>query len=469
MVTNFSNSSSIAAKAISLGADAAIGFYNEVDDLVAESFFANFYLAWRLADWDLSDAFKLAWSELIEDTPALKIRGLSVTLWSRRSLLDAEKKRRTNARIPTMSTDPPQALRTRFDDETSKPATVSVLSKTLKVRIRSYRELNYCQLHNNRNLFDFFYIRKTEGEGVIDNVTVEVSLYAGPERLTFRGRKDLRYAIWDLADEVRVPLTATLPRVLKESMYTGLHVKVCAADRAIYENTFRVNLLPIDHWQDDDQNRKWLPSFVLPRDPAISRIIRIAQKYLVTLSDDLAAGFVGYPNPEYQARAIWYALVNEFNLRYLTIPPAFVARTQRLRSPSETLEGNRGNCIDLALLYAAVLESIGIYPIVFLLKGHAFPGYYNTRQAHDETMEYVLRRATSEQDAWMLGKEYGANLRKSVADGEIVAVDTTGLTNGASFSNSREAAQKQLVTEDSFEFLVDIRLARDHGVTPLPL
>jgi hypothetical protein len=468
LVFNFNRSSSMAAKVVSRGAHAAIGFYNDVDDLVAENFLANFYLAWRLADWDILEAFKMASYQLFLDTQLLKLRGFGLTLWTRSSLLDSEKKRRKNEKIQNNPTDPSPSLRTKFEEATSKPAKVTVSSKTVIVWISSFREINYCQLHNNRNLFRQFFIRKTDPEGIIKNVTVEVSLHAGPEPLMFRTQRDMRHSIWVLEDEVRVPLTATLQRVLKESMYTGLHVKVSAADLTVYENTFRVNLLPVGYWQDDVQNRKWLPSFVLPHDPAVAKIIEVAQKYLVAISDDPIAGFIGYPYPENQIRAIWYALA-EFNLKYITIPPTYAVRSQRLRSPSETLGGNRGNCIDIALLFAAVLESIGVHPIVFLFDGHAFPGYHTSDESHEEVVEWVLRNATSEEDTWMLGEGFLDVLRESVKNGKIVGVETTGLTSNWSFGEALKRAKEQLTDKAAFEFLVDVRLARDNGVTPLPL
>jgi len=46
---------------------------------------------------------------------------------------------------------------------------------------------------------------------------------------------------------------------------------------------------------------------------------------------------------------------------------------QSLQYPRETIEKRSGTCIDLAILYAAMLDSIGIEPVLVSLDGHCFP------------------------------------------------------------------------------------------------
>jgi hypothetical protein len=58
---------------------------------------------------------------------------------------------------------------------------------------------------------------------------------------------------------------------------------------------------------------------------------------------------------------------------YINPPPTFTEKSQRLRTPSDIVMGKRGTCIDLTLLLAACLEYAEIYPVLFLLKDHAFP------------------------------------------------------------------------------------------------
>src|SRR5205823_551536 len=160
-------------------------------------------------------------------------------------------------------------------------------------------------------------------------------------------------------------LTSSLMRSLQESAHTGMLVEVKCDGQEKFQDTFRVTLLPVDEWRDDDENRQWLPSFVLARDPAVARIIQSAQRYLRALSDDNAAGFDGYQADEdgvdLQMQALWWALCCDHPLDYINPPPTFTKASQRLRVPSQVLQAGRGTCIDLALLLAACIEHVDMY------------------------------------------------------------------------------------------------------------
>ncbi len=467
---NFIRSSSFAACTVAKGAHSAIGFYGDVDDLMAESFYANFYLAWRLSEWNLFDAFRMPWSEALEDLAIEKLCGSGVVLWTSSSLLEREKARRAESGISPSVSAPPPNLGQLFEREAISTLKTKP-TKAISVQIKELSELNYCLLHNDRDLFRYFYIRKLIPEGVLENVTVEVSLYVGNERLIFRARKDLGYPIWDLVNVVRIPLTASLPRALRESIFTGLHVKVAWSEQPVFENTFRVSLLPIDQWLDDDHDRQWLPSFVLPRDPVVLDVVNIAQKYLAAISDEPTKGFDSYwgtSTVELQVRALWSALVYDFSLSYIVPPPSFKQKGQCLRTPSETVKGRRGTCIDLALLFAAVLEYVEIYPVLFLFSGHAFAGYYSNPEARDEIRTYMLENASSSEDFWMLSKGVHAKVKSLIESGGLVGVETEKLTKKSSFQDARKSASKSVAERLDFEFLVDVSLAREGGVTPLP-
>ena len=87
-----------------------------------------------------------------------------------------------------------------------------------------------------------------------------------------------------------------------------------------------------------------------------------------------------------QVRAIWSALMLDFPLAYINPPPTFTDKSQRIRTPSDTIAGRRGTCIDLAVLLAACLEYVDIHPVIVLLLGHAFPAYWR----HSDYLEHFM-------------------------------------------------------------------------------
>jgi hypothetical protein len=81
-----------------------------------------------------------------------------------------------------------------------------------------------------------------------------------------------------MAAVVKIPMTASLPRSLRERVRSTVYVKVTCGGRTAYEETKRVTLIPVDEWLDDTDYNPWLPSFVLPRDPAILNIINSSRR-----------------------------------------------------------------------------------------------------------------------------------------------------------------------------------------------
>jgi hypothetical protein len=270
-----------------------------------------------------------------------------------------------------------------------------------------------------------------------------------------------------------------------------VYVKVACAGRTAFEETRRVTLIPVDEWLDDTDNNPWLPSFVLPRDPAILAIIDASRRYLVGIMDDPAAGFDGYQEAaaevDKQVQAIWTALVNEYRLQYINPPPAYSEQTQRLRTPSEILRSNSGTCIDLALLLASCLEYIGVYPVVVLLTGHAFVGYWRTDTAHDAmvavdtippTVPAVGDRIARESGlpyvdpyGWRLTTLNYSEIMAYVTSGDLVMLEATFLTGANSFKDAKKEGRANLRSRKEFDSLLDIQLARTATppVTPLPI
>jgi hypothetical protein len=383
--------------------------------------------------------------------------------------------------------------------------TATSVRELIEVRVQPIGELNYSILHNNGPLFEEFVIRKKDSNlGQVSDLEVNVELYVGTHTYPFRKTAALGYSEQhcDLAREVRISLASTLNRALRENVRTSLFVHVKWRDVTLHHETYRVTLLAVDEWRDDDLNRRWLPSFVLPRDPVVPQIIDRAQKYLMALQDDPTAGFDGYQSAdespgrklpanacEYvdlQVRAIWSALIYDTPLSYINPPPTFTEYSQRLRTPSDVITGKRGTCIDLALLLASCLEYVEIYSAIILLKTHAFPAYWR-HSAYHETFSQTLSidaDAVSDPNPGMLmarGQIYSwyfdrpdhyREILGAVLAGKLVPLETVSLTARSSFLEALDEGQKNLGNKREFDSMLDIQLARSDErwrVTPLPI
>jgi hypothetical protein len=367
----------------------------------------------------------------------------------------------------------------------------ATVDKLIQVDLEIEPEVNYSLLHNNRELLTTLTLTKLIA-GAVTDIAVQVELYVGaesyPYRLTIPMLDEVQLPLSSL---VKIPLTGNLTRSLRERVQSTVYVKVTCGRWTAFEDTRRVTLIPVDEWLDDTNNNPWLPSFVLPRDPAVLTIINASRRYLVGIMDDPAAGFDGYQEDaaevDKQVQALWTALVNEYRIQYINPPPAYSEQTQRLRTPTEILRSNSGTCIDLALLIASCLEYIGIYPVVVLLTGHAFVGYWRTDAAHDDmvsmmaippTVPAVGDEAAREAAlpyvdpyGWRLTKLNYIEIMAYVTSGDLVMLEATYLTGAYSFKDAKIEGRANLRSRKEFDSLLDIQLARTAAppITPLPI
>ncbi len=539
----------LAAMAVGRGADASIGFQDSVDDTVAERFFTALYTHWRRNGWsDLLQAFFSARTELAEAARLLpsERQGGDVVLWTARSLLagttapvqplapphpqpsqipvpvpvqsptpiptggapaPAPAPAPTAAGGPTAVPVPPAATaggRATAPAATPAPgagptaapgAVPSHPGSWIEIEIRPRQRLNYSLLHNDRSPFQSFLIRKFNAE-LQPVVEIDIQLHAGDTLIPFRAHRRLREMVTDLtSSDVRLPLVANFFHQLRESVHTTMAVEVRCEGYILHRDSYRVTLLPADEWTDDDLDRQWLPSFVLPRDPVIRRVIEAASAYLRAIADDSSRGFDGYQRVapdgrdeegavDLQVRAIWAALLYESPLSYINPPPTYTPGAQRVRTPAQMFEGRHGTCLDLALLFAACLEYIGLMPVIFLIQGHAFPGYWRSEQAWSRWLRIGTGNDTEEvsqidapgakhvsrlANRWVFGRESFAEIVPLLQDGGLVPVESTDLTRGGSFAGALETGFRNLATGWNFDALIDLQSARAANVTPLPL
>ena len=480
---NFWNSASrLAALIAAESATAAIGFQDEVSDQVAESFFSKFYFNYRAMSWDLLRAFRLA----VRD---MHFGGAIPVLWSSRSLLPSPKEK------PLQSDD--DQLRAKRQEFLRKEVPANAEPwEVLDVVIKLKDTINYSLLHNDQSLFEEFSLRKLQ-DGLVRGIGVELALYVGGgQTFPYRSYIDMTDSYLPLADRIRFPLTSYLMRSLRESMKSVIYIDITWNNRIVYRDTLPVNLLAIDEWVDTPELDAYLPSFVLSRDNAVARVIDNAQRYVRLFNEDSTAGFDGYQGidkkakdpyatVDFQVKAIWSTLSFDMQLGYINPPPTFTESSQRLRTPSDVIDGKRGTCIDLALMMAACLEYIGIYPVIFLLNAHAFPGYWRSDEARDaflrmstkNLMPLTGKQAASLSDAqartpnkpWMFTNY--AEVMQLVENGSVVPLETVYLTQQVGFTEAMSGGKEDLRPRSEFCSMIDVQRARTdkNPVTPLPI
>ena len=480
---NFWNSASRVAGLIAAeSATAAIGFQDEVGDQVAENFFSKFYFNYRAMNWELLRAYRLA-------VRNMHFGGSIAVLWSSRSLLPALTEK------PLQSDD--DQLRAKRQEYLRKEVPADAEPwEVLDVVVKLKDTVNYSLLHNDQSLFEEFSLRKLR-DGLVRGIGIELTLYVGGgQTFPYRSWIDMSDSYLPLADRIRFPLTSYLMRSIRESVKSVLYIDITWNNKIVYRDTLPVKLLAIDEWVDTPELDAYLPSFVLSRDAAVGKIIDNAQRYVRLFNEDSTAGFDGYQGVDknakdpyatvdLQVKALWSTLSFDMQLGYINPPPTFTDASQRLRTPSDIIDGKRGTCIDLALLMAACLEYVGIDSVIFLLSGHAFPGYWRSEAARDaflrmsskELMPLAGGTASALNDSqsrtpnkpWMFTNY--AEVLQLVKAGSVVPLESTYITQQLGFTEAMKGGREDLHDKSQFCSMIDVQRARTdkNPVTPLPI
>ncbi len=175
-----------------------------------------------------------------------------------------------------------------------------------------------------------------------------------------------------------------------------MHCKVMDEDtKEIYfEETVDVNLLPNDEilWELKDirSNAKYgmhefICSWITPRDnEGLIEKVRTAAA-LKRPSRSFGDGdFSDLSNIDSHVRSV-YEHLSDYGLIYVSQPfSAMPSSTgQRIVLPEVVLKNKAGNCIDLTVLFASILEGAGLYSLIFLTEDHAFIGWGNKHRPKD--------------------------------------------------------------------------------------
>jgi len=243
---------------------------------------------------------------------------------------------------------------------------------------------------------------------------------------------------------------------LNEKVSGWLKVEVIGPEGIVCSRTNPVALLARNEWCGLASLPEILAAFVLPNDPGVMRILDRASQLLLDYTG--RSGFNGYQDKN--RRHVWdqiaaiYKAIGEQGIRYLVAPASFENTGQKVRSPSDILAQRFGNCLDLALLFAACCEAAGLNPLVFLHEGHAYSGCWLEESTLPEPAGDDLQ-----------------HVRKLADEASIIVFESTAVTGESPglLNDAELLARPHLETTLPFRLVLDVRRSRIARIHPLPL
>ncbi|MCQ2220293.1 MAG: DUF4011 domain-containing protein [Prevotella sp.] len=248
---------------------------------------------------------------------------------------------------------------------------------------------------------------------------------------------------------------------ITEKTLTTFNIKVIAKENngeaaEVHSQDYQIEVMPYNQWLGTSILPQCLASFVIPNHPAINNVIVKAAQILKELSN--SSQFTEYQTGNTtevrkQVAAVYGALHAE-SIVYRSMPASYEDVGQRITLPHQVLASKLGNCIELTLLFASVLESIGINSGVIIQQGHA----YLTVWLVDDCCQYSVCDDPS-------------YVEKKCSEGidEMLVLECTRITSeNTSFEEAQRLAEKNLADLSMFEMFIDIRRCRLERILPLP-
>ena len=377
----------------------------------------------------------------------------------------------------------------------------------LQLEIFSDRRWSYANAGSRRPLIKEIHLH-CEGSlpdrdiKVVPRVTVDFPLPEAvaeqwvapvPRTIESRGESAGSTISWDRID-LRLNY-AVLGRLLEKVLgHVLVEIVDVETDQVLVSTTQNLELLAPNEFRQELNYFEVIAAFVMPSDPFVSEILRTTRVLLGERTESSSTeGYQsdGFSNPSERtwfpedqrsfkiAEAIYEAM-SAYGYDYSNPQGYFEMGAQRVRTPSQIKSENCATCLDSAVLMAACFAQGGLEPVVFMIKGHAFAGYFTGKPVPlgEQTLvgwdairfwRTFLKR---ERKAQLLPSRDHALIQQLLREGHIQPVETTTTTR-SSPQNFREASQSQngfSITDDAkLESIVVVRLARDEGITPPPM
>ena len=226
----------------------------------------------------------------------------------------------------------------------------------------------------------------------------------------------------------------------------------------------RLRVLAYDQWMGGGGYRNLLPAFVIYNHPVILALRQDTSEILRKWGED--PSLEGYqsrdPNRIRKFAAAAYAAIQKKNIVYSDPPVSFFdAIGQKIRTPDVIMEEKFGTCMDMTLLYAALLEGMDLHPMLVLIHGHIFAGVWLKERTQKELEKCDVVIDNIEQ------------LTKRINNGtdELTFVECTDMCAGdepTSFAEAEAHAKRYNLKPEKFEMCIDVYLSRINGVKSIP-
>ena len=330
-------------------------------------------------------------------------------------------------------------------------------SDELAVRLDYQRYLNLALAQNKCPLISSLKVKNltdAKKEGLVCRIS-------SPDHV-FRTRDVEVGPLWPSAEtelgSIKLIYDVKVLRGIEDQLPGSLRVEILSGEEVVFRHECELIALAADQSHNLGAFPSFLASFVRPNCKSISLLLSDVAKEMQALTggDASLAGYQGDRKHVYRMCAAMYCAIQKKGIAYSNPPESFNLPGQKIRMPDTVMEYKLATCLDSTILFASVMEACMLHPVLFLVHGHAFVGCFLDGKIHLPQVET--------RDPHVV--------RKFIASGDFIAIETTKVTGDTPFAEAARIAQEEDLAEDrdeAFECAIDVYAARKTGVLPLAL
>ncbi len=238
--------------------------------------------------------------------------------------------------------------------------------------------ITYATAFNGKSVIRSLLVQSTTGR-IATNVTIEITIEALGQALSQPWIAQIGTLGSDAVqfENLNLDFSSDLLFQQKDTVPAELKLAVKEDGNSITETLWNIELHSPNTWLWSEDSQEILAAFVQPNHPAIRSVLDEAVRILQSKGEPtLLSGYQALSHVRPMVTAIYEAMVAQ-QLTYSNPPASWDAYPgQRIRSAQTILQEKVGTCLDTAVLFAALLEAVGLFPVIAVIPGHAFVGYW---------------------------------------------------------------------------------------------
>jgi hypothetical protein len=304
-------------------------------------------------------------------------------------------------------------------------------------------------------------IEITAGDRDVQGATLalEVADASGPIGTAQRLALDLRAGTPTILTDVTLTLDPAAMLQVEEQRPGVVRARLEIDGENWAEQESRVRVLAANQWTSRPPALalEMLAAYVQPNHPAVTAMMGdVAARLQATTGSSSLEGYQSGPGRVDDIVRAVYETMQALRIGYAEPPASWADTGQKIRNPGEVLDGRIGTCLDTVVVMAAVLEQAGVRPLLWVVEGHAFLGYWREESSLGSAAELEPIGVVNQVDLGRMG-----------------LVETTALTAKAEptpFEQAQRAPSVSYLTGDLDQLLgvVDVHQARTDRIVPLP-